>query len=393
MTKTPAIRKDPKIFGQFEPVEMYIWLDGPRTFTLLDEDGQLCLAHWLQEVGPLWQYVVVPVTASILGELNSGQQTLADVLKQPRVYLVSVRPDFTVEQVSLIAWESLPKDALPAAGTMIRRDLEPFLRIKSIGDTIRPGSVPGSVIRTTVQNAQKAIRLLVEYELDHPGRKGPRSIALRSLCDLPAQRMQAASFEVSFRAPLDQPSLFDRPDLREEYVNEERLILERVCEHLRLGIAWLESRRVHDPDTEGKIEPGLKSRILEAIKHLTPPVSGAIQQTEISGTAFRSSMCIRLDRADRRRVASMQRATDSTSPRRFEATGTIIDILGDSAEINVDFQLNGETRPLDCRFSDDLWDAYGEKLRYNQLIRVYGYCLTPKGPVTVLAVEFPDTDL
>ncbi len=57
----------------------------------------------------------------------------------------------------------------------------------------------------------------------------------------------------------------------------------------------------------------------------------------------------------------LQRATDSTSPGRFEATGTIIDIPGESAEINVDFQL----------------------------IRVFGYSLTPKGPgkgVEVLSI-------
>ena len=49
--------KDKGYFGSFEPQKVFIWLDGPRTFSLLDQDGQLCFAHWLQEVDNIWQFV------------------------------------------------------------------------------------------------------------------------------------------------------------------------------------------------------------------------------------------------------------------------------------------------------------------------------------------------
>ncbi|MBL8813204.1 MAG: MarR family transcriptional regulator [Planctomycetaceae bacterium] len=131
MTTQNLIPKDKTLFGAFEPKDVLIWLDGPRTFTLLDQDGMLCLAHWLQEVGELWQYVVVPVNESILRELNNGDLSLRDALNQPRVYLVNVNADFAVEIVYLTSWEDLPQAALPTPGTMIRRDLELYFRITS----------------------------------------------------------------------------------------------------------------------------------------------------------------------------------------------------------------------------------------------------------------------
>lgn len=134
MTTTNQILKDETFFGRFEPKDVFIWLDGPRTFTLLDQEGELCFAHWLQQIGDSWQYVVVPVNESILQELNNGERSLRDVLRQPRIYLVSVSMDFNVESIHLISWEDLPQNALPSPGTMIRRELEPFFRIKSSTD-------------------------------------------------------------------------------------------------------------------------------------------------------------------------------------------------------------------------------------------------------------------
>ena len=132
MTTTNPAPKDNTTFGNFEPKKVLIWLDGPRTFTLLDQDEQLCLAHWLREVGELWQYVVVRVNDNILRELHDGERSLREALQHPIVYLVDVRPDFTVESAHQTAWENLPQDALPMPGKMIRRELELYFRITSM---------------------------------------------------------------------------------------------------------------------------------------------------------------------------------------------------------------------------------------------------------------------
>ena len=125
MSNKIEIEKGNDYFGRFEPLEVLIWLDGPRTFTLLDQDGLLCMAHWLQEIDNHWYYVVVPITDEILKKLNSGEHSLLDVLHQPRVYVVAVDQQFHVLAVSLVPFEELPQDALPERGTVRRRELKP----------------------------------------------------------------------------------------------------------------------------------------------------------------------------------------------------------------------------------------------------------------------------
>ena len=388
MSDKIEVKKGNNYFGVFEPIDVLIWLDGPRTFTLLDQDGQMCIAHWFEEKENQWHYVVVPITDQILKELNNGEQSLLDVLQQPRVYLVAVDTQFQVQSVALTYFDQLPKDALPERGAMIRRELEPFFRLRSMGDAIRPGDIPGSVIKTTVENAQKAIRLLAEYELNHPSRKGKRSKALRELYDLPAQRIQAASFEVSFRSPFSDPSLFDQiPPTEQE---EDKSVLDRICGHLQTGIAWLESNEDEQFFEDKAIDAELKNRIVEAMKFLTPPTSGAIQRTEVSGRAFKLDRVVALNRNDRRRVFSLQRKFSGVdAPKRFEGYGTIIDILGDDAEISVEF-ISGGRFERACKFNEELWEAYGEKFHYHQMVQVFGVISNSKDPITVLEIGFPD---
>jgi len=155
MSDKLEIKKGNDYFCGFEPLEVLIWLDGPRTFTLLDQDGLLCIAHWLQEKDNYWHYVVVHITDENLKKLSSAEQSLLDVLHQPRVYVVAVDTQFQVQAVSLVQFEQLPQNVLPKRGTMLRRELEPVLRPRSIGAEAKPRDIPASVIKTTVENARK----------------------------------------------------------------------------------------------------------------------------------------------------------------------------------------------------------------------------------------------
>lgn len=384
-----AVHKGNDYFGAFEPLDVLIWMDGPRTFTLLDTDKQLCLAHWLKEIDNHWHYVVVPITPEILKELNNGEQSLLDVLHQPRVFEVVVDEHFHTKSVALVQFSHLPQEALPHRGTMVRRELEPFFRLRSIGNAIKPGDIPASVIKTTVENAQKAIRLLAEYEVNQPSRKGRRSKTLRELYDLPAQRIQVASFEVSFRSPFSEPSLFDQLPLSEQ---EDKTVLDRICNHLQTGLAWLESKEDERFFDEKGIDTELKIRIVESMKYLTPPTSGAIQTTEISGRAFQVDRTVELDRSDRRRVLSFQKKfSGSDGPKRFEGEGRIIDILGDDAEVSVEFTSEGGVERV-CKFNDELWESYGETFHYHQVVQVFGVVSNSKEPIKVLEIGFPNDD-
>ena len=215
-----------------------------------------------------------------------------------------------------------------------------------------------------------------------------RSKALRELYDLPAQKLQAASFEVSFRSPFAHPSLFD--SLPPSELEEDKSIIDRICEHLQLGLAWLGNDLQESFLDDKKLDPALKNRILEAMKYLTPPTTGAIQKTQVSGRAFKVDRAVELDRSDRRRVIMQQKKiSGDDTPKGFEGAGTIVDILGDDAEICVEFTSGSITGQRSCKFNDELWEAYGEKFHYHQVIRVFGVTSSLKEPITVLEIGFP----
>ena len=47
-------------FSPFIPVTVLYEFDGPRTFTVNDADGELCLAHWCDEDDDVSRFLVAP---------------------------------------------------------------------------------------------------------------------------------------------------------------------------------------------------------------------------------------------------------------------------------------------------------------------------------------------
>jgi hypothetical protein len=105
--------------------------DGPRTFTLADCDGGLCLAHWLDGDRDANRFAVVPVTEKWIARLKRGELSLLEILDQPRLYVVDLANAGTVLGIWLTRFAEIPQDSLPRPGTMIYPDLAPV-----------PGTVP-----------------------------------------------------------------------------------------------------------------------------------------------------------------------------------------------------------------------------------------------------------
>jgi hypothetical protein len=386
MWEVGGIVKEPGLFGPFEPKDVLIWYDGPRTFTLLDADGGLCLAHWLDEDNEVMRYAVAPITPRHLEQLRRGELTLREGLDQPRVYVVDQANDGAICNVWLTRLADLPQDALPVQGTMLSRELEPFLSLRATGEAIRPGEIPGSVIRNTVEGAQRAIKCLAEYEMGILERRGQPSRALKELYDLPAQKLLAASFEVQFRSPLTEPGLFD--GLPPDEVAVERGVLDRVGNHLRTGLAWLQRTPATPADQPVPEDQELSRVIVEAVKHLTPPTRGPIEAMEVRGEVVRQVVPVRLTRANRRRVIeSEKRNTAEFQFKRAKLQGTIINILGETAQILVEFDLeDGGTSQRLCQLSEEIWEETGESLHFNQPIELWGFDHGPRFPLRVMAI-------
>ncbi len=114
-------------FEPFEPVEVLYEFDGPRVFTLRDSEGELNLAYWSDNDERFCRYIVVPTTAKILEALRTGSLSVYDALDQPRCWLCNVTHQGEVAGCQRVEFETIPRDSLPAAGTMLLPTLQPQL--------------------------------------------------------------------------------------------------------------------------------------------------------------------------------------------------------------------------------------------------------------------------
>lgn len=172
---------DTSRFALFEPIRVLNYYDGPRIFTFNDIDDALCLACWNDEDEDSSRFLVVAVDEKIVADLEGGLVSVREVLTQPRLWTVDWQAKKGIINAWLIAIQDVPQDSLPTPRTMLHRSLDPLFSLRAIGETIRAGEIPGSVVRSTVEGAQKALKCLAEYEIDIQSAKGRPSRALQKL--------------------------------------------------------------------------------------------------------------------------------------------------------------------------------------------------------------------
>lgn len=380
---------DPKRFAPFEPLRVLNYYDGPRIFTFHDVDEALCLACWSDEDEAHSRFLVVPVSDVIIADLEGGILTVREALSQPRLWVVDLGLDGVLAAAWLVAHQDVPEDSQPQPRTMLHRSLEPILSLRATGDTITPGAIPGSVIKCTVEGAQRAIKCLAEYEMDSPSRKGRPSRALQNLYDLPVQKTLAASFEVQFRSPLNQPSLFD--GLEESEIREETDVLSRVGEHLKTGLKWLTTTSSDASALPVPGDPELSRAIMKALRFLTPSPRSPIRELEIRGElATRSAEPVRLSRTARSIVNGALSRIPAMKEQRVELKGRIRELN----EKLMRFELHGVKQPPSpvrvCQFEPELWDDVYELLGVEESVDVLGMQTSPTSIVRVLDLLRPE---
>lgn len=380
---------DPSRFIPFEPVRVLNYYDGPRIFTFRDTDGALCLACWSDEDEGQSRFLVVPVNQQIITNLEGGLLSVREALAQPRLWIIDCAWSGTLTGAWLVAHTDVPDDAQPQPRTMLNRSLDPILSLRAIGAAIRPGEIPGSVIKSTVDGAQRAIKCLAEYEMDLPARKGRPSRALQKLYDLPLQRTLAASFEVQFRSPLNEPDLFE--GLGESEIQEERDVLSRVAAHLRAGLTWLTEAPTEASAVPVPGDPELSRTIIKALKFLAPSRRSPIQEMEIRGElATQSVEPIRLSRSTRNILNGALSRVPAMKERRIALTGRIRELN----ERLMRFELHLETPSAPvvrvCEFEPDLWDDVYDMLGVEDTVAVFGIETSPTSIVRVIDFIRPD---
>ncbi len=379
----------PKRFMPFEPLHVLNYYDGPRIFTFYDADDALCLACWSDEDDKNSRFLVVATTNEIIGGLESGLLSVSEALAQPRLWVVDWAIDGDLVGAWLVSQKDVPKDCQPHPRTMLHRSLDPILSLRATGPTIRTGEIPGSVIKSTVEGAQRAIKCLAEYEMEMPDQRGRPSRALQKLYDLPVQRTLAASFEVQFRSPLNEPDLF--VGLGENEINEEREVLKRVADHLKAGLNWLTSPPADASALPVPGNPELSRAIIKALKFLTPSPRSSIRDMEIRGEmATQSVEPIKLTRSDRSILNGALSRIPAMKEHRVELKGRIREVN----EHLMRFELHDETTPnvlvRVCIFEPDLWDDVYEMLGVEDTVDIFGIETGPTSTVRVIDLIRPD---
>ena len=139
-------------FQPFEPVEVLYEFDGPRIFTLRDDDDELNLVYWSDEVDKACRYVVVPTTAKIVAALKAGNISVFDALNQPRCWLCDSNHEGALTGCQRVEFEAIPRDSLPATGTLLLPNLEP---LPTSSAEMAAGQTPVSVLRKSVAGARR----------------------------------------------------------------------------------------------------------------------------------------------------------------------------------------------------------------------------------------------
>ena len=75
-------------FGEVQPLEVLVEYGGARTFTFMDRQEQLYLAHWLQEELPYELYLVCEITADQVKLLKQQSLTIYDIIQDSRLWII-----------------------------------------------------------------------------------------------------------------------------------------------------------------------------------------------------------------------------------------------------------------------------------------------------------------
>lgn len=355
----------------FPPVSVLFEFNDPLIFTFRDRAKNLLLAYHVEEDDDedVIRYFVAPTTERLVSDLETGAISIRSALTQPISWLVDTGEDRGVTKIWSCSVEDLPADALPERHIMLRPDLQPLVRVRLIGDSIRPGFVPGDSIKQIVTGVESALKTLIDYVLDRSTTGRPPE-SLRRLYALTAQTFAFSSFEIAFREPETTEQLTLQFEGEDAPINA----FSKVSDLLVRGLEWAAAPGDDEPSTAllGASTPEQKV-VLEAVRHLTPTTQGHVSMIEIGGklvdSPARSS--VTLTRAARRRVNRSIKALKEVDDLVFDQRGIVREIDLDHFTFILR-DMPGPPGEQKCSFEAELVDDVLDALNSSVPVRVTG---------------------
>lgn len=269
--------------GELKPEEVLYEFELPCIFTTRDVNGGLLLAYLSEDLEDqrLYRYLVVSTSNATIEGLKVGGISVSQAFTQGSIWIADLDERMKPAAVYGVKAEDLPADALPAPGTMLWACLEPVLKVRLEGETIKIGNIPSAVLAQAGEIASKALKpifdlLTRERREDLTGR--PPSW-LRNLYGLSLQRFAFGSLELHFSGPaLDSNSQIELFDGLTQHQKPAEIIDKGIA-LLRKGLDWASSQ---DREFDGSDEERLA--VLESLKILAPSTHGPVSRVSLSGT-------------------------------------------------------------------------------------------------------------
>jgi len=285
------------------PERVLDFYDEPRLFTVRTPEGFLLLAYQCGSDSEVDRFLLVPASEGFLAEIESNLVPLREaLLAQPWAWLIDRTHNGRLSPPSAVDPQVLPSGALPRSGTRLLPDTSDpnvLLRLKMIGEDLRSGHVPASVVRRAVDGATNAMKTLVRYALGASVAPGRPSDNYRRYYDLPALHFAFHSFEIAFGAPDVPPQLIDEID-----------VMNRVRPLLTRGLSWAGAPESPSLSLDSSLPQSNAewTAIVTALSKLAPPQKGAVREVEVSGLlAGTKNRPVRLTRAATRRISEARR--------------------------------------------------------------------------------------
>lgn len=356
-------------FKDRKTVEVLYEFDGPKIFVAMT--GSL-LSLWYECEEDLdssvFRYLVVPTDEQTIAYLKDGTRTVYDALHQPWLWAVDVGPGEQVIRGWVVQLEEVPEFAKPEKGVALWPHLEPLIAYRLIGDGLREGAVPTSVVARALDRPSAALKKLLEAMNNSVGHGRPEE-SFRRAYDLPAQRIAFNSFEVSFGVPKSIEAL---------PLEEDELSIYRAGSScLEEALAWLRS---------GKEDQLPDLALLEVLKELVPPAHGQVFEAEVRGQIIPSQQHVLLTRKDRQRVTQAISRKRSKERELLREEGRI----GEFDKDQLTFILRDRSNSADelkCAFTEEQFDDLYEAFDNDRRVVLLGKLQMKRNVLEIVAAE------
>ncbi|NOY93918.1 MAG: hypothetical protein GXP55_22270 [Deltaproteobacteria bacterium] len=349
-------------------MEILYEAEEPIVFTLRTAMGDRLLAYLADATATARWLIMAPCSEQLLTDLKQGRLPLRDALDASWTWLGKLDNDDHWEGAWAVRLEDVSQDHLPAAGAMLLPEHQPVLSTRAVGAMLAPAKTPASVVAYMADAPRKALKVLLEADLDLTGQGRPSDL-LRSLYDLPIQRMAYGSFEISFGMPA---GLLDEPSLK------------RSVELLQRGLRWAATEASDDSAPLDAGSDQQRDALLRAVKLLTPPSTGYIERIDVGGRWLQQPVV--LTRRSRKRVLAELRQTTT------ERVGRVEGRLREFDKDNFTFILRetGDGADVPGVFDDSLYDELLDYFTNDDRVIIAGVQRGAK--LYVAAVSAADTD-